>query len=98
MNINKNIKKLNIFLNKIFFIIILIILQLLIIKIKVICQNNIKKNEDNQINTKNKEINFNTVYFWNSTLLKNEMHKYSLYDKFKKPLLSLILKIYACKN
>lgn len=39
----------------------------------------------------NEEINFNTVYFWNSTLLKNEMHRYSLYNSFKFPLISLIL-------
>ena len=77
--------------NKLLLILILIIFQLLITKINIRIQNHVKNKVNNNINTKTEEINFNTVYFWNTTFLKNEMHKYSLYNTFKTPFLSLIL-------
>jgi len=36
-------------------------------------------------------IDFNTLYFWNYTFLKNEMHNYSLYNEFSNPKISLII-------
>ena len=88
MNNNSTINSRNLVNNKLLFLILLIILKQLIIKIKII-DKIIKRNK--QENKKKEEINFNTVFFWNSTYLKNEMHSYSLYNVFKSPLISLIL-------
>ena len=41
--------------------------------------------------TKETIIDFNTLYFWNYTFLKNEMHNYSLYNEFSNPKISLII-------
>ena len=51
-------------------------------------KNNLSQKENNKNDT---VIDFNTLYFWNYTYLKNEMHNYSLYNEFNNPKLSLIL-------
>ena len=81
----------DIYLTKFLFIIILIVLHQFIIKIVNENQDKIKGKEESKSFTKKKEINFNKVYFWNTTLLKNEMHTYSLYNIFKLTRISLIL-------
>jgi lipopolysaccharide biosynthesis glycosyltransferase len=78
-------------LTKFLFILILIVLHQFIIKIVNENQDKIKGKEESKSFTKKKEINFNKVYFWNTTLLKNEMHSYSLYNIFKLTRISLIL-------
>ena len=78
-------------MTKFLFIIILIVLHQFIIKIVNENQDKIKGKEESKSFTKKKEINFNKVYFWNTTLLKNEMHTYSLYNIFKLTRISLIL-------
>lgn len=73
---------------------IVFFIALIIIKFKVlnakesdkIDLNNIKKS--NIIDNKSK---FNVTFFWNDTLLKNEMHDYRLYNIFKIPFISIIL-------
>jgi len=51
-------------------------------------KNNLLQKENNKNDT---VIDFNTLYFWNYTYLKNEMHNYSLYNEFNNPKISLIL-------
>ena len=95
INSNNNLlNELTILLFKIFIIIVLIVI--FNHQNKNTLQNNkIKSAQSKEIQNSNKilknEEKSQRKPFWNNTLVKNEMHSYSLYNTFKKPQFSLIL-------
>ena len=96
INSNNNLlNELTILFFKIFIIIVLIVIfnhQ----NNNTLQNNKIKIAESKEIQNSNKilknEEKSKKKPFWNNTLVKNEMHSYRLYDTFKKPQFSLILK------
>ena len=96
INSNNNLlNELAVLFFKIFIIIILIVIfnhQ----NNNTLQNNKIKSAQSKEIQNSNKilknEEKSQRKPFWNNTLVKNEMHSYSLYNTFKKPQFSLILK------